>query len=54
MGAIIGTPDGATLLHRWKNGLFIQQSSVSDGKATPYLGEDVILPVFGQLLLELD
>lgn len=49
MAAGIGPPDGANVIHRWKNDLLIQYSFVSDGKATPCLGEDIILPVFGQL-----
>ena len=49
MGASIGTPDGAGVVHRWKNDLLIQQNSVSDGKATPCLGEYIVLLVFGQL-----
>ena len=48
MGASIRPPDGASLVHRRKNDLHIQQSSVSDGKVTSCLGEDIILPVFGQ------
>lgn len=50
IGAIIGTPDGATVLHLWKNDLFIQQSSVSDGMASPYLVEYILLPIFGRFL----
>jgi hypothetical protein len=49
MGANIRPPDGASVVHRRKNDLLIQQRSVSDGKVTPCLGEDIIHPVFGQL-----
>jgi len=48
MGASVGPPDGASIVHRWKNDLLIHQISVSDGKATPGLGEHILLPVFGQ------